>query len=258
MAFTVKGNKYPEDLYYDMDDPYHYYRCQEIDGRKFFIVGGYDHKTGQDPNSENCFRKLTAHCMKYFDIDEIAYKWSSQYFEPADGLPYIGHLPGAPGNILVASGFGGNGMVYSHVAAKTLQSIITNAQSPYIKLFDPNRIKPIAGFVNFLSHNADVVKQFIGKWFSHEKLHEFADLALGEGKIVEYEGHRMGLYRDENNVLHALNPVCTHMKCQVQWNSAENSWDCPCHGARYDEDGCILTGPAAQPLEKIVLKDLEE
>lgn len=258
MAVKLKDKNYPQGLCYDMYDPYHYYRTQVINGEPYFIAGGYDHKTAQEENTEKCFLQLESHVRKYFDVKEVAYKWSSQYFEPADGLPYIGHLPGHPNNIYVATGYGGNGMVYSHVAAMLLKSMLLNEESPYISLFNPNRIKPVAGFKNFISHNADVIKQFAGKWFGHEKLEELADLAPGEGKVVIYNNQKVALHKDENNVLHALNPICTHLKCEVAWNLAEKSWDCPCHGTRYSYNGKMLTGPADKDLEEIEIRQLIE
>jgi glycine/D-amino acid oxidase-like deaminating enzyme/nitrite reductase/ring-hydroxylating ferredoxin subunit len=258
MAVSLKDGKYPEELFYDMYDPYHYVRSQKINNTTYLIAGAEDHKTGHIENTDECFMKLEGYVRKHFDVKEVVYKWSSEYFEPADGLPYIGHLPGHDGNILVASGYGGNGMTFSNVAAMTLRSIILNQENPYIKLFDPSRIKPVAGFVSFITHNADVAKQFVGKWFSHDKLEELADLANGEGKVVKYEGHTIALYKDEAGGIHALNPTCTHLKCSVAWNSAEKSWDCPCHGARYDLDGNVLTGPASMGLEKIEVKTLVE
>lgn len=256
MAVTLKNKNYPADLIYDMYDPYHYIRSQKIDNKTYLIVGAEDHKTGHVENTNECFLKLEAYVRKYFDVDEVVNKWSSQYFEPADTLPYIGHLPAHNGNILVATGYGGNGITYSHVAAATLRDLVLNQENPLINLFDPNRIKPVAGFVSFISHNADVVKQFIGKWFEHEKLKELADLAEGEGKVVKYEGETIALYKDENGGLHALNPVCTHMKCSVAFNIAEQTWDCPCHGARYNTNGFVVTGPASMGLENIELKEL--
>jgi glycine/D-amino acid oxidase-like deaminating enzyme/nitrite reductase/ring-hydroxylating ferredoxin subunit len=253
MAFTLAKGEYPEGLIYDMYDPYHYYRTQEIDGKKFLIVGGEDHKTAHEENTEACFLRLESHIRTCFEVKKIDYRWSSQYFEPVDGLPYIGHMPGQPGRILVATGFGGNGMTYSNVAAGLLKSIVLGEKSEYIDLFDPNRLKPVAGFSNFVKENADVVKQLIGKLFSKEKLTELAGLATGEGKLVKYEDHSIALYKDDQGNLHAVHPVCTHMKCNVAWNSAERSWDCPCHGARYDIDGKVLTGPADRDLEKIEL-----
>jgi Rieske Fe-S protein len=142
-------------------------------------------------------------------------------------------------------------MTYSHIAAVTLRSILLNEDDPRIKLFNPNRIKPVAGFVSFLSHNADVVKEFASKFLGHEKLEKIADIKPGNGKVVKYEGETMALHKDENGRLHAVNPACTHMKCSVAWNEAEQTWDCPCHGARYSVDGVVVTGPANRDLEKI-------
>lgn len=258
MAVTLKDNAYPEGLIYDMYDPYHYYRTQEVDGQKYLIGGGYDHKTAHEENTEHCFLQLEAHLRGNFEIKEVNYKWSSQYFEPTDGLPYIGQLPGHTGKIYTATGYGGNGMVYSGVAAILLKKIILNEESPYLDLFNPNRIKPVAGFVNFIKHNADVVKQFAGKWFHHENLDELATLAHGEGKVVNYENHKIALYKDDDGVLHAVNPICTHLKCEVKWNVAERSWDCPCHGARYSFDGKVLTGPADIDLETLEIRSLIE
>ncbi len=258
MAVTLRGGKYPENLSYDMYDPYHYYRTQEIKGKKYLIVGGYDHKTAHEENTEACFLKLESHIREHFNVKEVEYKWSSQYFEPADGLPYIGHLPGHPGNIFVATGYSGNGMVYSAVAARLLTSLINGQESPYESLYNPNRIKPIAGFVNFMKHNTDVVKLFIGKWFSHDELEELVELAPGEGKVVVYNGQKIALHKNDDGALFALNPLCTHIKCEVKWNSAERSWDCPCHGTRYSYQGKVITGPADTDLEIIEIKSLVE
>jgi len=256
MAVTLRDNKYPAELAYDMYDPYHYYRTQEVDGKPYLIAGGEDHKTGHEPNTERCFLNLESYLRKYFDIDEVAFKWSSEYFEPSDGIAYIGHLPGASENIYVATGYGGNGMTYSHIAARTLHDLIVNGQSEFADLYRPARIKPVAGFAAFVKENADVVKEFVGKRIKQKTLPELADLAPGDATVVRLEGKSIALYKDEAGQLFALNPVCTHAKCIVAWNRAEQSWDCPCHGARYDVRGNVLTGPARLGLEVISLEDL--
>lgn len=253
MAVRLANDSYPAGLTYDMYDPYHYYRTQWIDGEQYFIAGGEDHKTAHADNTQIPFTKLESHLRSHFAVEEIAYRWSSQYFEPADGLPYIGHLPGQPGKILVATGFGGNGMIYSTVAARLLTDLVLDKENPQIRLFDPNRIKPIAGFTNFVKENVDVAKQLITGFFSKDKLHALADIAPGEGKVVQMEGHTIALYKDEAGKVHALNSRCTHLKCTVNWSLSEKCWECPCHGARYDANGKVLTGPADMDLQKIVL-----
>jgi glycine/D-amino acid oxidase-like deaminating enzyme/nitrite reductase/ring-hydroxylating ferredoxin subunit len=256
MAMKLHGDGYPQDLTYDMYDPYFYYRTQEIDGQQFLIVGGKDHKTGHEENTEISYRELEAKIRKHFNVAEITHRWSSQFFEPADGLPYIGHLPQHPDHLYVASGYGGNGMVYSHVAALVLKSHLTSETILYDNLFNPNRIKPVAGFVNFIKHNADVVKLYVGKLFHADKLDQLAELAPGEGKIVQFEGDKIGVYKSEEGELFAVNPVCTHLKCDVAWNSAEKSWDCPCHGGRYDCQGKLLTGPPSFDLEQVSIQKM--
>ncbi len=257
IAVVLPEDEYPDGLSYDMVDPYHYFRTQEIDGRRYLIAGGKDHKTGHEENTRHCFDTLEALVRRYFNVKEIAYRWSSQYYESADGLPYIGHLPGHPQNIYVATGFGGNGMIYSSVAAITLMNLLTDQEHQYCKLFNPNRLKPVAGFTNFIQHNADVVKQFAGKIFSGEKISGWVDLAPDEAKLIKEEGHKIGLYKDQNGALHGVNPSCTHLHCDVSWNNAEQSWDCPCHGARYSMDGKVMTGPADRDLEQITLGDTD-
>lgn len=256
MAVKLKDNNYPDGLAYDMYDPYHYYRTQEVEGEKYLVAGGEDHKTAHQENTEECFRRLESYLKKHFQIEEVSFKWSSQFFDPADGLPYIGHLPGNPENVYVATGFGGNGMTYSHVSALVLTDIITTGDSTYKKLFNPNRIKPVAGFESFIKESADVVAKFIGDRIGKVKIKELSEIANGEAKVVKYEGESIALYKDEKGGLHAVNPACTHVNCIVGWNSAEQTWDCPCHGSRFSMDGEVLTAPARKDLEKIDLNGL--
>ena len=135
---------------------------------------------------------------------------------------------------------------------------IAKGISPYEDLFRPGRVKPMAGLSQFVKENADVVKEFIGKRLKKESIKELAELAPGEGRVVKYEGESLGLYKDESGKIYAVNPVCTHVKCLVDWNNSEKTWDCPCHGARYSITGEVLTGPARHDLEVIQLEDLGE
>lgn len=259
MALVLEDDaQYPDALLYDMKEPYYYYRTQEVEGKRYLIAGGEDHKTAHVENTDACFQQLEAHVRKLFGIKEVAYKWSSQYFEPSDGLAYIGHLPGAGDNVFVATGYSGNGITYSHIAARTLTDLIVTGQSEYAQLFRPGRVKPVAGFTEFVKENVDVIKEFFSKRFSQQQLNELADLAPGEARVVKWEGESIALYKDDGGKLFAVDPVCPHAKCAVGWNSAERSWDCPCHGSRFAPDGTLLTGPARKGLEPIDLVKLVE
>jgi glycine/D-amino acid oxidase-like deaminating enzyme/nitrite reductase/ring-hydroxylating ferredoxin subunit len=258
MAGKLDSQNYPKDLVYDMNDPYFYYRTQVIDGEKYLIIGGKDHKTGHEENTFRNYLQLETKIKTVFPDFKMTHQWSSQYFEPADGLPYIGHLPQHSDRVHVATGFGGNGMVYSHVSARILTDMITGKESSYLNLFNPKRLKPVAGFTNFIRQNADVTMEFLGKLFSAEKLEELSALAHGEGKLVSFEGKKLGLYKSETGELFAVNPICTHMKCDVKWNTAEKSWDCPCHGGRFDCRGKVMTGPPSADLEQVSLERILE
>jgi glycine/D-amino acid oxidase-like deaminating enzyme/nitrite reductase/ring-hydroxylating ferredoxin subunit len=253
LGIKLQHEDYPSALAYDMQDPYHYYRTQEIDGQHYLIAGGEDHKTGHEENTEASFRRLESHVRTYFRVDEVAFRWSSQYYEPADGLPYIGRLPGHGENMFVATGYSGNGMIYGTLAGLILSNLLVNGASIYEKLLSPSRIKPVAGFTNFVKEGADVVKELVKAVFPAEKLKELADLATGEAKVVKYEGNVMGLYKDQYGELHAVNSSCPHINCSVGWNAAEKTWDCPCHGSRFGFDGKLLTAPAVDDLQKIDL-----
>jgi glycine/D-amino acid oxidase-like deaminating enzyme/nitrite reductase/ring-hydroxylating ferredoxin subunit len=256
IACTLPESQYTDGLVYDLKEPYHYFRTQEIEGKKYLVAGGFDHKTGHNDNTEYTFTELEAFVRKYYDVQSVDYKWSSQYYVPSDGLPYIGLMPGED-SIYVATGYNGNGMVLGPLAAKIICELITNNESIYEKVFKPGRIKPIAGFTEFVKENADVVSKFIGMRFSYQKVEQLAQLAPGEALLADWENKKVALYKDETGHIHALDPVCPHAGCLVAWNNAEKSWDCPCHGGRYACNGALLTGPARRGLEQIKWEDLE-
>ncbi|UAY55351.1 FAD-dependent oxidoreductase [Arachidicoccus terrestris] len=248
-----ENHSYPEALIYDMKEPYHYFRTVEHGSDRVLLIGGNDHKTGHKMNTEHVFAELEAYVRRFYDIQSVIYKWSAQYYEPSDGLPYIGHLPGADRNVYVATGFSGNGMIFGTLSGRILTDLIVSGESQYKDLLSPSRIKPLAAFKNMVRENLDVVKHFVADRLSVASLPEFADLSKGEGKVVRYKGEKIAIYKDLSGALKALHPVCPHAGCIVEWNNAERSWDCPCHGARYDIEGRFLNGPSASSLKVIPL-----
>ncbi len=257
IAVTLNDENYPDALVYDLDEPYHYYRTQEVDGVKYLIFGGEDHKTGHEENTEYRFAKLESYLRKHYDINEVAYKWSSQYYESVDGLPYIGHLPGNPSNVWVATGFGGNGMILGTVASCILSDLICKGDSPYAALFSPARFKPVAGFTNAVKETADVISTLISQKISVEKIQGMSELSHNEGKVGKYEGKNIGVYKNNDGRLFAVHPDCPHMGCSVEWNQSEKSWDCPCHGSRFSHTGEVLTAPAIKGLTCVELVEQE-
>lgn len=250
LGARLRDDNYPEGLSYDMQEPYHYLRTHVIDGQKYLIVGGEDHKTGHgDPVKS--FENLRDYTESYFNIESIDYQWSAQYYSSVDGLPYIGKLPGVTEDIYVATGFNGNGMTFGTLSAKVISDLILENESAYSGLFDPARMKPIAGFTEFVKENVDVAWRFVADRFSAEDMPSLQDLEPGQGMVTVYGDDQVAIYKDELGNITALNPVCTHAGCIVHFNDAEQSWDCPCHGGRYDLTGKVLTGPPTKNLESV-------
>jgi glycine/D-amino acid oxidase-like deaminating enzyme/nitrite reductase/ring-hydroxylating ferredoxin subunit len=251
VGVTLKNNSdYPEALSYDSKDPYHYFRTHTIDGQKYLIVGGDDHKTGHDDPAA-AFESLERYIRTYYDVADVTFKWSAQYYMPNDGLPFIGEMPAGDDNLYVATGYNGNGMMFGTISGKILSDLILGKESVYSKLFNPGRIKPIAGFKEFLKENADVAYRFVADRFNSESLKSLQDLEAGTGTIVNYDGEKLAVYKNKEGKVSAVSPVCTHAGCIVHFNAAEQSWDCPCHGGRFDTDGKVLTGPPRADLQKI-------
>ncbi|WP_290307361.1 FAD-dependent oxidoreductase [Mucilaginibacter flavus] len=250
MAVKIKSGKYPEALIYDSQEPYHYVRTHVIDGQELLLVGGLDHKTGhEDP--EKAFADLEKYVRKYYSVSSVKYRWSSQYYVPVDGLPYIGQMPLAANGIYCATGYNGNGMMLGSIAGKILSDLVTGRESKYEQLFSPARVKPVDSFTEFVKENADVAYHFVADRFGIKDSDSLKRLQPGTGKVVDVDGEKIAAYRDEAGKIHALSPICTHAACIVNWNASEKSWDCPCHGARYDIAGKVLTGPATKDLLKM-------
>jgi len=250
LGVKLNEGKYPSDLTYDMKDPYHYFRTQHLNGEEYLLVGGDDHKTGHD-KPEEAFASLENYVREHYDVASIDFKWSAQYFIPADGLPYIGKLPGFDADVFVATGFSGNGITLGSISGKILRDLILERENPYTDLFSPSRIKPVAGFADFVKENADVVYRFVADRLSSTDIESLNEIPLDGGAVVKYKDEKLAVYKDASGQIHALSPVCTHAGCIVNWNNVEKSWDCPCHGARYSIGGEVLTGPADRALKKI-------
>lgn len=250
LAAKLKSGKYPDALIYDMQEPYHYVRSHIIKDEQLLLIGGNDHKTGHE-DSEESFADLEKYARKYYNISSIKYRWSSQYYVPVDGLPYIGEMPFAEG-IYCATGFNGNGMMLGSISAKILSDLILNKNNRYKTLFDPSRIKPIDGFTEFVKENADVAYHFVADRVAIHDTDSVKRVPAGHGKVIEVDGQKMAVYRREDGTICALSPVCTHAGCIINWNIAEKTWDCPCHGARYNIDGKVLVGPATKHLKKLI------
>jgi len=249
----------PAGLFWDTAEPYHYSRIHRIDGRSFLIVGGEDHKVGEVEDTTAPFHRLEDYVRQRFGVTVAPtdYRWSGQIVVSADGLPYIGRNS-LSSHVFVATGYGGNGMTQGTLAGMILADEVRGARSPFRELFDATRIKPLASALAFVRENVDYPKHLLADRLPQPGPAAVADIEPGEGRVVTLRGERLAVYRNANGHLSALHPVCTHLGCLVHWNTTEKSWDCPCHGSRFDPQGRILNGPAVSPLEARPAPDDDE
>ncbi|HVT10187.1 MAG TPA: FAD-dependent oxidoreductase [Polyangia bacterium] len=246
-------------MFWDMADPYHYTRSQRIGDRNFVIVGGDDHKVGEDEDTAVPFIHLENYVRAKFgrEVAPTDYRWSGQIIVPVDGLPLIGKNS-ASTHVYVASGYSGNGMTNGTLAAMVIADQIALGRSRFTELLDPTRIKPLASAKLFVAENADFPKHLLQDRLPHPGPEALASIPPGDGQVLSFKGQRLAVYRNANGELSAVSPVCTHLGCLVHWNTAEKSWDCPCHGSRFDPHGRVLNGPAVTALEARPIPDVPE
>jgi glycine/D-amino acid oxidase-like deaminating enzyme/nitrite reductase/ring-hydroxylating ferredoxin subunit len=237
-------------LFWDMAEPYHYIRSHRLGDRSYLLVGGEDHKVGEAEDTTAPFDRLETYVRNRFGLSVAAtdFRWAGQIIESADGLPYIGRNS-LSSRIFVASGYSGNGITHGTLAAMLLTDLICGRKSPLAELLDATRIKPLASAKSFLSENIDYPKHLLGDLLPLPGVESLARIPSGEGQVLSLGGQRLAVYRNGNGELSALSPVCTHLGCLVHWNTTEKSWDCPCHGSRFDPHGRVLNGPAVAALQ---------
>ncbi len=247
-VMAYKGVGIADGLFWDMEDPYHYFSSFVVDGEDYLVVGGEDHKTGQYEKTVSPFDSLRVYSTHRFAANDSAFSWSAQVEESVDGLPYIG-LNSASRNVYVATGFGGNGITFGTASAMMISELIKGNVHPWMSVFDATRVKPIAAASNYLRENVDFPIHLLGDRLAPTA--HLDGLQPGDGRIVKLGGRRAAVHRDVTGKLHIVSAVCPHMGCLVKFNREENSWDCPCHGSRFDVDGSVIDGPAARSLDRI-------
>jgi glycine/D-amino acid oxidase-like deaminating enzyme/nitrite reductase/ring-hydroxylating ferredoxin subunit len=236
-------------LFWDMADPYHYYRTTTIDGQNYLIVGGCDHRTGTLPEGgpNAPFQELEALATRLGS--QVSDRWSAQVAEPSDGLPFIGK-PDPKVALFLAQGFSGNGMTFGTLSAMLISDELLGRQNRYSDLYRADRFKPLASAAAVLTENAQTAAHLVAGHVTPVSERALSELAQGEACILKADGKKLAVYRDDAGKVHAVSAICTHQGCQVAFNPIEHSWDCPCHGSRFDIDGRVLDGPAEKPLEK--------
>ncbi|MGH9175912.1 MAG: FAD-dependent oxidoreductase, partial [Vicinamibacterales bacterium] len=236
----------PEGLFWDTDGPYHYVRSAITSDGPMVLVGGEDHRTGAD-DAADALARLETFARERFAVEAVLRGWSGQILESVDGLPYIG--PREPGShVLLATGYGGNGLTFATVAAQLLCNAVRGAGSDCAEWYAPTRTLAPRQWAKYAAQNLPAAWTLVSDMLPHPRADSFEDLAPGDGRVVRVHGRNVAASRDTAGVLHLVSPACTHLGCDVAWNALEQSWDCPCHGSRFHPDGRVIHGPATSSL----------
>jgi glycine/D-amino acid oxidase-like deaminating enzyme/nitrite reductase/ring-hydroxylating ferredoxin subunit len=238
----------PPGMYLCIDQPTRSIRSHRNGGRTYAIAAGFGFKPGETESERESRAGLERWLAKHFNVGEIEYRWVNEDYKAMDGAPFVGWSSGSDG-YLVATGFAAWGISNGSAAAAILADLATGKENRWTDLFDASRIKPVAGAPEFVKENLHVAKELVGGYLAR-KPKSYAELAPGEAAVLRVDGDNVAAFRDAAGKLHAVSAVCTHMGCLVGWNETDRSWDCPCHGSRFETDGTVIHGPAVKPLEK--------
>lgn len=238
----------PVGSYWDTAEPYNYLRVERRDGHDYAILGGEDHKTGQATDTVARYSRLEDRLKRFVPAAEIDYRWSGQVIDTNDGLPFIGEMTE---NQFAATGFAGNGMTFGTLGAMMGVDWALGRENPWRELFEPGRKKLLGGTWSYLTENKDFPYFLLRDRTAGAGGTSLQELGRGDGRILKLDGKKVAAYRDDTGVVTLCSPVCTHLKCIVAWNAAEKTWDCPCHGSRFQATGEVISGPAEEPLERL-------
>jgi glycine/D-amino acid oxidase-like deaminating enzyme/nitrite reductase/ring-hydroxylating ferredoxin subunit len=217
-------------------------------GRRTLVVGGEGHKPGLEHDTRRRYEALEQFVRERFDVDHVEHSWSTHDYIPVDGLPYIGPLTRRSHRVYVATGFAKWGLTKGTLSAMLITDTILGRSNPWARLYDARRLKPVASARSFAKENGQVALHFVGARLKRREAAEEVELQPNEGRVVRVGRRHLATYRDGGGTLHALSARCTHLGCLVEWNTAERTWDCPCHGSRFAATGAVIEGPAVTPL----------
>ena len=224
-------------------------------GTTYLVAVGSEYKPGEPEEQRQSIDGLRAFLRQHFGIEEPSHLWTNEDFRPMDGAAFIGPADTSHSNILVATGFAAWGITQGVVAGEILAASILGQEHPAASLYDATRVKPLVGGMEFLKENAKAGAHLAGDRLLGRKTMELDDIPPGQGGVVASNGDLLAVCRSEAGATTALSAICTHMGCVVDWNSTDRTWDCPCHGSRFDEEGVVLAGPATKALEPRRLRD---
>jgi nitrite reductase/ring-hydroxylating ferredoxin subunit len=248
MTALLPCGEVPEGLFWNTLDPYDYARLDAGSKNDRLILGGADHGVGQVGQPERAQAKVARYWTRTLETPPSRpIRWSGEILNSEDGLPFIGSNPRSPTGEMIGTGFGGNGLTLGTVAGWMFCERVLGRTTRWDQVYQPNRRAPSTSGTGL----GKVLRPPLPRATPTVRSPE--NVRVGEGAWYVHRGRRVGLYRAGLRTFQATDPHCTHLGCFVEWNSVERSWDCPCHGSRFDVDGRVLDGPAFRPLKSVEL-----
>ena len=243
LAAHVAGGSATPALYWDTAEPLHYARLQAHDPtHDLLVVGGEDHHTGQCHDGEKRFSDLAAWAEERFGrLGTIVHRWSGQIVESIDGLAFIGRNPGDARNVFIATADSGNGMTHGTIAGMLITDLLTGHPNPWETVYAPGRITPAAATC---TKEGLMASSGYSRWVAAADQPSVEHIVPGSGAVVRRGLRMIAASRDADGRLHECSAICPHLGGLVVWNPVERSWDCPCHGSRFDAQGRVMNGPA--------------
>ena len=242
------GWELPDALYWDMHEPYHYTRWASTADRRLLIIGGADHRTGELEQTDQAFNNLGEYLLqRYGSKVQIESHWSAEYFSSADGLPYIGAIPGKE-RAYIGTGYDGDGLTYGTVAGRVISDLVLGRESAWAEAYQPSRVKPAASAGKLVTGVSRMTAHWVGDRLKRGDISSVDEIPPDEGCVLRVNREKLAVYRDGEGQVHVCSAVCTHAGCIVHWNSSEKTWDCPCHGGRYDPYGKVIAAPPVKDL----------
>jgi glycine/D-amino acid oxidase-like deaminating enzyme/nitrite reductase/ring-hydroxylating ferredoxin subunit len=250
LVAAVDPAEAPEGMFINTQQPTRSIRVVPDDGRTLLLVGGEGHTPGTEPDTRRRYAALEEFLRRHWDAGEVEQRWYTMDYVSVDGVPFVGHLGRRSQRLWVATGYGKWGLSNGTAAGMLLADLILGNENAWAGLYDANRLKPVASAPKLVTENTQVGFRFVKDRVARDR-RSVDELPRGEGALLQVDGRKTAVYRDDDGAVSALSPVCTHLRCIVRWNTAERSWDCPCHGSRFDaKTGAVLHGPAVRPLER--------
>jgi nitrite reductase/ring-hydroxylating ferredoxin subunit len=249
IAVTLDG-ELPEGTFISADEPLRSILPHRAAGHDYLLVGGEGHRASETVDVAERYERLEQWARERFPVKSVEYRWSTQDALPVDGVPYVGAMSPLSRNVYVATGFRKWGLTNGTVAGMILSDRILGRPNPWASTFNSNRLKLLAGGRRFVTENVRAGVRLVRDRIASRKS-ALSELSPGEGRVLELDGEKVAAHKDEDGRAHTVSAVCTHAGCIVDWNGEERTWDCPCHGSRFDHGGGVIQGPATEDLPPV-------